>query len=126
MSGALIGLGIDSVDIGRFRSILQRRPSMAERLFAEVELAYTDTLADPVPSLAGRFAAKEAVMKALGVGLGAFGWHDVAVLRRTGGAPELVIEGRAAKLSAERGVAAWQVSITHTDHIASAVVAAVT
>jgi holo-[acyl-carrier protein] synthase len=98
---------------------------MAGRLFTEAERSYASSLANPAPSLAARFAVKEAVMKALGVGLGAFDWSDVEVRRRSGGAPELEVRGRAALLAAERGVAAWHVSITHTDGVASAAVAAV-
>jgi hypothetical protein len=73
VNGALLGLGIDSVDIPRFAEVLERRPALAERLFTVGERRYAASLANPVPSLAARFAAKEAVMKALGVGLGAFG-----------------------------------------------------
>ena len=73
MSGALLGVGIDAVDIPRFADLLERRPALAARLFTAGERSYAAGLAKPAPSLAARFAAKEAVMKALGVGLGAFG-----------------------------------------------------
>jgi holo-[acyl-carrier protein] synthase len=123
--GSLVGLGIDSVDIDRFAGVLARRPTLAERLFTEGERAYAGGLRNPVPSLAARFAVKEAVMKALGVGLGAFDWTDVDVRRRSGGAPEITVTGRAAVLATERGVDGWHVSITHTDTVASAAVVAV-
>ena len=126
MTGALLGLGIDSVDIPRFAEVLGRRPALAGRLFTAGERQYAASLANPVPTLAARFAAKEAVMKALGVGLGAFGWADVEVGRDSSGAPRLVVTGRAASLAAGRGVGGWHLSITHTDSVASAVVAAVT
>jgi holo-[acyl-carrier protein] synthase len=126
LSGTLVGLGIDSVDILRFADILARRPALASRLFTGAERTYAAGLANPVPTLAGRFAAKEAVMKALGVGLGAFDWADVEVERQEGGAPCLLVTGRAASLAAGRGVGSWYVSITHTDTVASAVVAATT
>ena len=61
--------------------------------------------ADPVPSLAARFAAREAVMKAMGLGLGAFGFHEVWVEVHDSGAPWLVVTGRAAELAEERGIA---------------------
>ena len=125
MPGGLVGLGIDSVDIPRFGRVLARRPAMASRLFTLHEREFAARLADPVPSLAARFAVKEAVMKALGVGLGAFAWSDVSVERVGMEAPVLVVGGRAASLAAARGVAGWHVSITHTDSVASAVVAAV-
>ncbi len=121
---APIGVGIDMVDIERFGALLKRRGSAKRRLFAPEELAYTDTLANPVPSLAARFAAKEAVMKALGVGLGSFDWGDVAVWRNPGGAPSLIVRGRAAELADGAGVANWLVSLTHTDSIAAATVVA--
>jgi holo-[acyl-carrier protein] synthase len=124
VSGALVGIGIDSVDIARFASVLARRRTMADRLFTDAERAYATTLADPLPSLAARFAVKEAVMKALGVGIGAIDWSDVSVLRKDSGAPSLAVSGRAAALARERGVGSWMVSITHTATVASAVVAA--
>jgi holo-[acyl-carrier protein] synthase len=120
----VLGLGVDVVDIPRFRAVLERRPAMATRLFSTDELAYAATLANPTPTLAGRFGAKEAVMKALGVGIGALDWTDVSVTRQPGGSPELVVRGRAAQLAAERGVAAWEVSISHTSTIASVTVLA--
>ncbi|MGH9115472.1 MAG: holo-ACP synthase [Acidimicrobiales bacterium] len=124
MRGALLGLGIDTVDVPRFAGLLDRRPAAAARLFTAGEREYAARLANPAPSLAARFAAKEAVMKALGVGLGAFDWPDVAVARDAGGVPRLVVTGRAAALAAGRGVTGWHVSLTHTEATASAVVAA--
>jgi holo-[acyl-carrier protein] synthase len=124
VTGRVVGLGVDLVDIPRFRAVLERRPAIAERLFSEEERAYAASLANPAPTLAGRFGAKEAVMKALGVGIGAVDWTDIAVLRRSGGTPELVIAGRAARLAAGRGVAGWQISISHTATTASVTVLA--
>jgi holo-[acyl-carrier protein] synthase len=120
----LVGLGIDSVDVGRFESLVARRASFTARVFTADELAYAARLRRPAPSLAARFAAKEAVMKCLSVGLGAFGWHDVSVARAASGAPSLVVVGRAAALAADLGVGTWRVSLTHTDTVATAVVAA--
>lgn len=125
MNGALLGIGIDSVDIARFAAVLQRRPGMATRLFTAGEQSFAQEQVNPVPSLAARFAVKEATMKALRVGIGAFAWTDVEIVRPPLAAPELLVTGRAAALAAERGVTGWHVSITHTDTVASAVVAAV-
>jgi holo-[acyl-carrier protein] synthase len=124
VSSAVVGLGIDEVEVARFAGLLQRRPSLASRLFTPGEQEYAATLVNPAPSLAARFAAKEAVMKALGVGLGAFAWHDVEVVRRPTGRPTLVVAGQAARLAAAAGVRSWQVSLTHTAANACAVVAA--
>jgi holo-[acyl-carrier protein] synthase len=118
------GIGVDAVDIERFRRSLERTPSMRERLFTDRELAYVAPKEDPVPSLAARFASREAVMKAMGLGLGAFGFHDVWVDRLDSGEPQLNITGRAAELASERGIATWHLSITHTDLVAIAYVVA--
>jgi holo-[acyl-carrier protein] synthase len=97
---------------------------MRTRLFTEIELAYVAGHADPVPSLAARFAAREAVMKALGVGLGAFGFHDVWVERAPSGQPSLAFAGRALELSDAAGVSGWHLSLTHSDLMAAAYVVA--
>jgi holo-[acyl-carrier protein] synthase len=97
---------------------------MVERLFTLGERSYAATLANPVPSLAVRFAAKEATMKALGVGIGAFEFVEVEVQRQPGGQPRLVLIGRAAELASARSVRAWLVSLTHTSANAAAVVVA--
>ncbi len=120
----MIGIGIDLVEVGRFRTVLARRPSVAARLFTAAERESLESRADPVPGLAARFAAKEAVMKALGVGIGAFGFSEVEVLRLPSGAPELAVTGRAAALASSLGVTTFSVSLTHTDETASAVVVA--
>ena len=120
----MIGIGVDVVEIERFRRSLERTPTMRDRLFTETELAYVAPQSDPVPSLAVRFAAREAVMKSLGLGLGAFGFHDVWVERAESGAPWLAFAGRAAELAAEAGVIRWHVSLTHSDLVAVAYVVA--
>ncbi|MDW3216190.1 MAG: holo-ACP synthase [Ilumatobacteraceae bacterium] len=120
----MIGIGVDVVEIERFRRSLERTPTMRDRLFTDVELAYVAPQSDPVPSLAVRFAAREAVMKSLGLGLGAFGFHDVWVERASSGAPSLAFAGRAAELATEAGVTRWHVSLTHSDLVAVAYVLA--
>ena len=124
MAMSVVSLGIDLVDVARFSTVLSRRPSVRDRLFTAGELGYALELANPVPSLAARFAAKEAVMKALGVGLGAFPFSDVEVRRQPSGEPSLCLTGRAAALAAERGAQDWAVSLTHTSQTAAAVVMA--
>jgi holo-[acyl-carrier protein] synthase len=117
----VVGMGTDLVEIDRFRLALARRAKLGERLFSDDERAYAERHRDPAPRLAVRFAAKEAVMKALGVGLGAFKLRDVEVARHKSGAPALVLRGKATALAERRGVTGWHLSLTHTDSMAMAV-----
>jgi len=119
--GEVIGVGIDAVDVERFRTVLGRRPRFAARVFTAAERVEAGSRHDPVPSLAARFAAKEAVMKSLSVGLGAFDFADIEVVRGEGGAPALTVTGKAATLAGARGVAGWHISLTHTATMAMAV-----
>lgn len=120
----IIGIGSDVVDIDRFRLAHGRRPSLGERLFSPDERAYCDRFVDPVPRMAGRFAVKEAVMKALGVGLGAFALRDVEVKKARSGAPSVALYGKAAALAEHRGVREWHLTVSHSDLIALAVAVA--
>jgi holo-[acyl-carrier protein] synthase len=120
----VIGVGVDVVEIERFRTVLARTPTLRERVFTAAELEYVAPRLDPVPSLAARFAAREAVMKSLGLGLGAFGYHDVSVDIADGGAPSLIVTGKAAKLAEQRRVVAFHLSLSHDGPVAVAVVVA--
>ena len=129
--GRVAGIGIDAVDIVRFRKVIVRRPTLIERVFTDGERADSESRGDPAQHLAARFAAKEAVMKALGTGIGGFALRDVEVVRTEApgagrGAPVLRLRDRAAELAAARGVARWHVSLTHTDELAFAMVLAET
>jgi holo-[acyl-carrier protein] synthase len=120
----VVGVGIDAVDLLRFARVLGRRASLADRLFTPGELAYARSAVDPVPRLSTRFAAKEAVMKALGVGLGAFSFHDVEVVRIGLDAPGLVLTDAAEALAVRSGVSRWHLSLSHTSEVAVALVVA--
>ena len=127
--GAIVGIGVDAVDVVRFREILARRPGFAARFFTDTEQADAGRTPDPVESLAARFAAKEAVMKALGTGLGGFALTEVEVRRGTGpgataGAPSLVLHGAAAALAARCQAGRFHLSLTHTTELAVAFVVA--
>ncbi|HEV8624723.1 MAG TPA: holo-ACP synthase [Acidimicrobiia bacterium] len=122
--GEVVGVGIDAVDVERFRIVLDRRQGFAERIFTPAERAEAAGRHDPVPGLAARFAAKEAVMKSLSVGLGAFDFADVEVVRGEGGAPALTVTGRAAALAEQRAVRGWHISLTHTATVAMAIAVA--
>jgi holo-[acyl-carrier protein] synthase len=114
---AITGIGADIVDVGRFRRALVRAPRLVERLFAECEREL------PVESLAVRFAAKEAVVKALGFGEG-FRWRDVIVHRNAAGAPYLELSGAALDRAQASGINRWHVSLTHDGGMALAFVIA--
>ena len=122
--GNVVGVGIDAVDVARYRRVLERTPGIAARTFTEGELAYARLVADPTQRLAARFAAKEAAMKALGVGLGACRLQDLEVVRAEGGEPSLVLHGAALEVRAARGASRLLLSMTHTDLIAQAIVLA--
>jgi len=124
LTGSVLGVGVDAVDVARMRRTLERTPTFAARTFTDGERELAASRKDPVPALAARFAAKEAVMKALGVGLGAFALRDVEVVRLASGRPVLALHGAAAALAAERGAAEWHLSLTHTALVAVAMVVA--
>jgi holo-[acyl-carrier protein] synthase len=111
----IIGVGIDVVDIDRFADTLERTPALRERLFTAEELTR------PLASLAARFAAKEALAKALGAPAGLH-WLDAEVRSDDGGRPSLSLTGSVAARTEELGVVMTHVSLSHDAGIASAVV----
>ena len=123
-----VGIGVDIVDLERFESVITRRASFLERVFTDEEREYCERAESArirCQRYAARFAAKEAVMKALACGLGGFAFHDVIVNRDDDtGEPWLVVSGKAAVLADERGVTKWSLSLTHSDSVAIAFVVA--
>ncbi|MDZ4180402.1 MAG: holo-ACP synthase [Coriobacteriia bacterium] len=117
------GLGVDIVEIERMRLALARHPRMRERLFSEAERAYCEKRNKPEIHYAMRFAAKEAVLKAIGTGFRGMRFRDVEVLRDESGRPVPTLHGRAAEVAAERGVVELHLSLsfTHSTAVASAV-----
>ncbi|RZS90362.1 holo-[acyl-carrier protein] synthase [Motilibacter rhizosphaerae] len=113
----IVGVGIDVVDVARFSAVLARTPRLAERVFTPAERAL------PPASLAARFAAKEALAKALGAPAG-MRWLDAEVVRDAAGRPSLEVRGTVEAVARELGVARWHVSLSHDAGIASAVVVA--
>ena len=111
----IIGVGIDVVDVERFAASLARTPRLAERLFTDAEQLL------PSASLAARFAAKEALAKALGAPVGLH-WRDAEVHRGQDGRPHLTVTGTVAARSDELGVRSMHLSLSHDAGIASAVV----
>lgn len=120
------GLGIDLVDIARFERTLQRRgDAFRRKLFTAAEQAWCDRRSSPAASYAARFAAKEAVLKALGTGWsGGIRWTDVEVVRGAKGAVSVKLWGKAAAVAKKKGAATIHLSLTHTDATAGAVAVA--
>ncbi|MFI9720392.1 holo-ACP synthase [Streptomyces sp. NPDC052396] len=119
----IIGVGIDVAEIERFDAALQRTPGMAQRLFLERELYLPSGERRGVASLAARFAAKEALAKALGAPPGLL-WTDAEVLTGANGQPGLAVSGTVAARAEALGVRSWHVSLSHDAGVASAVVVA--
>lgn len=113
----IIGVGIDVVDIARFGDSLERTPRLLDRLFTDEEKSLR------LPSLAARFAAKEALAKSLGAPVG-LSWTDATVVRTEWGRPEFVIRGSVQQRAELLGVTAIHVSLSHDAGIASAMVVA--
>lgn len=102
----ILGIGVDTVAIERFAAKLEQTPALVARLFREEE---RDASAQ---TLAGRFAAKEAVIKAL-AGAGGIEWHGILVGKRESGQPFIELSGATAEIAAQLGIVRWQVSISH-------------
>lgn len=120
---AIVGVGLDVVPVARFVLALRRTPALADRLFSPQERVTARGESRSAESLAARFAAKEAVVKAIGQsGVGA--WTDVEVLTDPGGRPVLEVGGATAAHAAALGVTCWHVSLSHDGGIASATVIA--
>lgn len=114
----IVGVGIDIVDVARFEQALNRTRALAARLFTEPERAL------PARSLAARFAAKEALAKALGAPRGLL-WTDAEIVTDAAtGKPELKVYGSVAAAAARAGVGRWHVSLSHDGGMAAAVVIA--
>ncbi|GGJ99059.1 holo-[acyl-carrier-protein] synthase [Pilimelia anulata] len=114
---------MDVVRVERFARVLERTPLLAERLFTEAERRTRAGNARPAESLAARFAAKEAVAKALGAPSG-MRWHDCEVVTDPDGRPWLTVAGTVAAVAAERGIARWHLSLSHDGGVAVAMVVA--
>jgi len=111
----ILGVGIDVVDIGRFEEALARTPTLVERVFTERERER------PLASLAARFAAKEALAKALGAPTG-MAWHDAEVVNDASGDPQFEIRGSVLTRARDLGAETVHVSLSHDAGIASAFV----
>lgn len=120
----MIGIGTDLVELARFRLAITRTPGILDRLFTDDERAYAELRRDPTERFAARFAAKEAVLKAMGAGLGECDFREIEVVRAESGAPSVLLHGRAVELAAGKGVREWRLTMTHTESLAHAIAVA--
>jgi holo-[acyl-carrier protein] synthase len=119
----IVAVGIDVVLVSRFAAALARTPLLADRLFTEAERFTPAGKPRSPESLAARFAAKEAVAKALGAPAGLH-WHDCEIVTDPDGRPWLTVSGTVAAAAAARGVGRWHLSLSHDGGIASAMIVA--
>jgi holo-[acyl-carrier protein] synthase len=122
---SLIGIGIDMIECERIQHSLERFGTrFMQRVFTEGEIAYCQSMKYPARHFAARFAAKEALSKAFGTGIGkAMGWRDIDVRKKESGEPYVVLSGGAESLGHERNARTVLISLSHTDHQAVAVIA---
>lgn len=118
----VVGIGTDIVEIGRIRGMIERHgDSFLNRCFTVDEIAYADKHRDAAVRFAGRWAAKEAVVKVLGTGfVKGITFHDIEVLPLHTGQPRIQLSGEAAAIAAEMGIANVLITISHADHYATA------
>ena len=120
----ILGLGTDIIECARIAGMIERHgESFTHRIFTPAERAHCDRHKNSAQNYAGRWAAKEAAMKALGTGfVPPIGWHDFEVLPEPSGAPVMHLTGGAARVMAERGAGRMLVSISHCRAYATATV----
>jgi holo-[acyl-carrier protein] synthase len=118
----IFGIGIDVVEVDRIAAIIERHGELfLEKLFTVAERSYCAAQKKPALHYAARFAAKEAVSKSLGTGIGGqAGWLDLEITRDSLGAPKLILSGNAAAFAVEKGITEIQISLTHARDYAAA------
>jgi len=119
---SILGLGVDIIEVDRIRNAIHRHGDrFHQRICLVSEATYCLAMRDPAPFFAARFAAKEAVSKALGTGIGAqCGWLDIEVRRKASGEPFVVLHGAGAETAKRLGIARVLLSLSHTEHYAAA------
>ena len=119
---SVLGIGVDLVECARIQHSIDRfGDRFLHRVFTDGEIAYSMSMKFPARHLAARFAAKEAVSKAFGTGIGkAMGWRNIDVQKKPSGEPFLVFSGPAQELATQRAVTAAFITLSHTEHHAIA------
>ena len=123
---ALAGVGVDILDIARMERAIERTPAFCRRVFTDAERAYCERRARPAQHYAARFAAREAVLKALGTGFSrGVGLRDVSVGHDEAGRPVALLTGRVAEIAREQGILSVEISLSFTHDVAVASAVAV-
>lgn len=119
----ILGLGTDITEVARIQSSLEKfGDSFLHRILRPTEIAYCQKYHNPAPQITARFAAKEAIAKAFGTGIGAeLGWHDIEICRQESGVPYVVLHGGGEKLFQARQAQQLRISLSHTSNYATAV-----
>lgn len=116
------GTGVDIIEIARIEKAFKGSGRFAERIYTPAEIAACGGTKPKWDSLAARFAAKEAVAKALGTGIGTFRWTEVEIVRGSGGNPEVILHGNAKKLASQKDIKSIRLSLSHCKEYAVAFV----
>jgi holo-[acyl-carrier protein] synthase len=118
----ILGTGIDIIEVARIAASFEKfGERFVNRILLPGEIKHCLSHRNPAPFLAARFAAKEAISKAFGTGIGAaLGWHDMEICKKESGEPFVVLHGNGKKLFESRGAKQLLVSLTHTEHYAAA------
>ena len=116
----IFGLGTDMVEISRIQKAIEKNPRFLQKVYTEKEIAYCQRKRNPWQSFAARFAAKEAVSKAMGTGLGKIGLTDIEVENQSSGQPQIVLYGAAKDFAREKGLGRVHISLSHSEAYAIA------
>ena len=116
----IFGIGTDMVEISRIQKAIEKNPRFLQKVYTEKEIAYCQRKRNPWQSFAARFAAKEAVSKAMGTGLGKIGLTDIEVLNQSSGQPQIILHGAAKVFATEHGFVRVHISLSHSEAYAIA------
>ena len=121
---SVLGVGVDLVETTRIEHSMERfGEKFLRRIFTDGEIGYCNSMKFPARHFAARFAAKEAVSKAFGTGIGhAIGWREIDVQKKESGEPFVILTGKAKELATARAVSSVWISLSHTDHYAAATI----
>ena len=116
----ITGIGTDLIEIVRIQRAIEKNPHFMERVYTANEIAYCRRKKNAWQSFAARFAAKEAVSKALGTGIGPVGLIEIEILNAENGQPKVVLHGKALQLAADRNIQRVHISLSHSEAYAMA------